>query len=100
MAGAPALQPHRLTVRVTPKGGRDAVDGWTADETGRPVLKLRVSAAASDGAANAALVALVARTLKVPRSAVRIAAGDTARVKRLEIDGVGPDEIVRAFGEP
>lgn len=83
---------------MTPKGGRDAVDGWTTDEAGRPVLKLRVSAAPADGAANAAVIALVAKALRVPRSAVRIAAGETARVKRLEIDGIGPAEIVGAFG--
>ena len=90
----------RLTVRVTPKGGRDAIDGWAADAAGRPVLKLRVSAAASEGAANAAVVALVARTLKLPKSAVRIVAGETARVKRLEIDGADEHVIGIAFGAP
>lgn len=89
----------RLTVRVTPRGGRDAVEGWTQDETGRPMLKLRVSAAAAEGAANAAVIKLVAKALKRPKSAVRIAAGDTARVKRLEIDGE-PAELVEAFGNP
>lgn len=98
MAGRPAIPPHRLTVRVTPKGGRDAVDGWMLDEAARPVLKLRVSAAASDGAANAAVVALVAKSLRVARSAVRIATGESARVKRLEIAGVEHADIVRAFG--
>lgn len=98
MARRAAVPPHRLTVRVTPKGGRDAVDGWAKDEAGRPLLKLRVSAAAADGAANAAVVALLARSLRAPKSAVRITAGQTARVKRLEIDGVGPEEIARAFG--
>lgn len=90
----------RLAVRVTPKGGRDAVDGWSADEAGRPVLKVRVSAAPADGAANAAVIALVAKALKVPRSAVRIAAGETARVKRLEIDGATEADLARAFGAP
>ena len=89
----------RLTVRVTPRGGRDAVEGWTQDEAGRPILKLRVSAAAAEGAANAAVIKLVAKALKRPKSAVRIAAGDTARVKRLEIDGE-PAELVAAFGNP
>ena len=68
------------------------------DDAGRPLLKLRVSAAAADGAANAAVVALVARSLHVPKSAVRIASGEAARVKRLEIEGVAPDEVARAFG--
>lgn len=90
----------RLTVRVTPRGGRDAVEGWSADETGRPILKLRVSAAAAEGAANAAVIVLLAKALKVPKSAVRIASGDTARIKRLEIDGVDDAAIFAAFGAP
>ena len=85
-------------MRVTPRGGRDAVDGWTADAEGRPLLKLRVTAAPSDGAANAAVIELVAKALRVPRSAVRIASGETARVKRLEIAGVTPADLDRAFG--
>jgi len=85
-------------VRVTPRGGRDAVDGWTADADGRPLLKLRVSAAPSDGAANAAVIELVAKALRIPRSAVRIAAGETARIKRLEIAGVTAADLDRAFG--
>lgn len=85
-------------MRVTPRGGRDAVDGWTADADGRPLLKLRVSAAPSDGAANAAVIELVAKALRIPRSAVRIAAGETARIKRLEIAGVTAADLDRAFG--
>jgi len=61
------------------------------------VLKLRVAAAAADGAANASVIALVARALDVPRSAVRLAAGQTARVKRLEVAGVDAEDIARAF---
>lgn len=85
---------------MTPRGGRDAVDGWSVDDAGRAILRLRVAAAAADGAANAAVTALVARTLGVGRSAIRIASGQTARVKRLEIDGVGADDIGRGFGAP
>lgn len=87
-------------MRVTPKGGSDAVDGWTADEAGRPILKVRVSAAASEGAANAAVVALIAKALKRPRSAVRITAGETSRVKRLEIEGVDAEALAATFGTP
>lgn len=89
----------RLTVRVTPRGGRDAVEGWGADADGRPVLKIRVAAAPADGAANAAVTALVAKALGLPRSAVRVAGGATARVKRLEIDGADPTDLARAFGQ-
>lgn len=90
----------RLAVRVTPRGGRDAVEGWTRDEAGRPVLKLRVAAAAADGAANAAVAALVARALGTPKSQVTLLRGQTARVKQLEIAGVDAAAIARAFGPP
>jgi uncharacterized protein YggU (UPF0235/DUF167 family) len=87
-----------LAVRLTPRGGRDAVDGWALDADGRAYLKVRVASPPVDGAANAALLAFLAKTLKLPRSAVRLAAGETARVKRLELDGVGPDDLAQAFG--
>ena len=77
----------RLRVRLTPRGGRDRIDGWAADADGAAVLKVRVAAPPVDGAANAALVALLAKALGVPKSAVTIAAGQGARLKTVEIDG-------------
>jgi uncharacterized protein len=41
----------RLTVRLTPRGGADRIDGWHADAEGRPVLKARVRPAPADGQA-------------------------------------------------
>lgn len=92
--------PEVLAVRLTPRGGRDAVDGWASDADGRPYLKVRVASPPVDGAANAALLAFLAKALKIPRSAIRLAAGDTARLKRLELDGVTPDDLAKAFGAP
>lgn len=54
---------------------------------GREVLKVRVRAAPSDGEANAALVALIAKALGLPRARVSIVAGATARLKRVRILG-------------
>jgi uncharacterized protein (TIGR00251 family) len=79
-----------VLLRLTPKGGRDAIDGIERLADGRVVLKARVRAAASDGEANAALLRLMARTLKVAPRQVSLVAGATARVKRLEIEGAGP----------
>ena len=90
MAGRPwtaAADGIVLTVRLTPKGGRDSVDGIEQTSDGRPVLKVRVRAAPSDGAANDALVRLIAKALRVPTRAVELVAGHTARVKRLKIGG-------------
>ena len=85
-------------MRLTPRGGRDAVDGWAVDADGRAYLKVRVASPPVDGAANAALVALIAKTLRVPRSAVRVASGETARLKRLELQGVDQAQLAAAFG--
>jgi uncharacterized protein (TIGR00251 family) len=85
----------KLAVRLTPRGGRDAIEGFGEDEAGRPLLKVRVAAPPVDGEANASLVRLIAKALGLPRSAVRIASGETARVKVLEIDGVDEAEVRR-----
>lgn len=76
-----------VAVRLTPKGGRDAVDGIELLADGQPVLKMRVRAAPSDGEANAALVKLVAKTLGMAPRHVEIVAGTTARLKRVRIEG-------------
>jgi uncharacterized protein (TIGR00251 family) len=90
MAGRPwaaAADGIVLTVRLTPKGGRDSIDGIEETSDGRPVLKVRVRAAPSDGDANDALVRLIAKTVGVPPRAVNLVTGHTARLKRLKIDG-------------
>jgi uncharacterized protein YggU (UPF0235/DUF167 family) len=76
-----------LAVRLTPKGGRDSIDGIELLADGRSVLKARVRAAPSEGEANDALVRLLAKSLGVPPRDVMLAAGATARVKRLAIAG-------------
>jgi len=91
---------QRLTVRVTPRGGRDAVEGWTRDAAGRPVLKLRVAAAAADGAANAAVLALLAEALGRPRSALALLRGAAARVKQIAVEGLSEAELARRLGSP
>ena len=82
-----------LAVRLTPKGGRDGIDGIELLADGRSVLKVRVRAAPSEGEANAALVRLVAKAVGVPPRDVALAAGATARIKRLTISGDSPTLI-------
>ena len=78
-----------VLVRLTPRGGRDAIEGVEQLADGRSVLKARVRAAASEGEANAALIKLLAKTLGVAARDVRLAAGATARVKRVQVAGAG-----------
>jgi len=78
-----------LTIRLTPKGGRDAIDGVGALADGRIALMARVRAAPADGEANAALIRLIAKVVGVPLRDIALTAGITARVKRLVISGDG-----------
>ncbi len=78
-----------LRIRLTPRGGRDALEGIAAMADGSAVLKARVSAAPEKGLANAALEKLVAKTLGVPKSAVAVVGGETARLKTVRVSGDG-----------
>jgi len=86
-----AIAPGGLSVdiRLTPKGGRDFIDGIERLADGRAVLKARVRAAPSEGAANAALIRLIAQALDIAPRQVTLAAGASARIKRLLILGDG-----------
>jgi uncharacterized protein YggU (UPF0235/DUF167 family) len=75
---------------LTPKGGRDAIDGVETLADGRAVLKARVAAPPSEGEANEALCRLIAKALKLPPRDVTLAAGAASRVKRLAVAGDGP----------
>jgi uncharacterized protein YggU (UPF0235/DUF167 family) len=84
-----------VQVRLTPKGGSDRIDGLGELADGRKVMMARVRAAPDKGAANAALEALLAKAVGVPRSAVSLITGHTARLKGLRIDGEVADLIER-----
>jgi uncharacterized protein (TIGR00251 family) len=81
------VEAFRFAVRLTPRGGRDAIDGWAEDSSGKRHLKARVSLPPEDGKANKALIALLAKSLEIPKSSIRIAAGETSRLKTIEIVG-------------
>ncbi len=76
-----------LSVRLTPRGGRDAIEGVEMLADGRAVLTARVRAVPEDGRANAALEKLLADELGYSARAIRIVAGATSRLKTIRIDG-------------
>ncbi len=76
-----------LALRVTPRGGRDAIDGIETLSDGRSVLKVRVRAVADGGEANRAVAELLAKSIGVPRARVRLVSGATSRLKQVAIDG-------------
>jgi len=87
-----------LHIRLTPKGGRDAIDGIEPLSNGQSVLKVRVRAVPEDGKANKALIKLIADTLDCAASSIEIVSGATARIKTLKIvgDGQALDERLRS----
>lgn len=76
-----------LAVRLTPRAARTGLDGVRAEADGRPVLALRVAAPPVEGAANAALVAFVAKSLGLRKASVTLVSGETSRTKRLHLSG-------------
>ncbi|MGE3960411.1 MAG: DUF167 domain-containing protein [Dehalococcoidia bacterium] len=83
----------RLSVRLTPRASREEIAG---ERDG--VLLVRVTAPPVDGAANDALVRLLAKTLRVPRGAVAIVSGETARAKVVAVDGLDDEEVRARLG--
>ena len=82
---------HRLVVRVQPGASADRIEGRGTDDAGRVFLKVRVRARPEDGAANAAVEAVVAKALGVAKSSVKVVTGGKVRLKGLGIEG--PPEL-------
>jgi uncharacterized protein (TIGR00251 family) len=76
-----------LFLRVTPNAGLDRIEGFESRDDGTTVLRVRVRAVPDKGKANAAVIALLGKTLGVPRSSISLVAGETSRHKTLRVDG-------------
>ncbi|MCK1543039.1 DUF167 domain-containing protein [Bradyrhizobium sp. 147] len=76
-----------IALRVTPRGGRDDIDGIEQLSDGRSVLKVRVRAIADGGEANKSVLVLLAKSLGVPKANVRLLSGATSRLKQIAIEG-------------
>ena len=76
----------RFRVRLTPRGGRDAIEGWSGIGAGA-FLKVRVRVAPEDGKANTAVIALLAKELGIAKSTLAIVGGQKARLKTIALAG-------------
>jgi uncharacterized protein (TIGR00251 family) len=76
-----------VALRVTPRSGRDDIDGVETLANGRSVVKVRVRAIAEGGEANRAVTELIAKALGVTKASVRILSGTTSRLKQIAVDG-------------
>lgn len=88
----------RLFVRLTPKASRNAIGDVMADANGQEQLKVAVTAVPENGKANQALIKLLAKAVKCPKSSVRIVSGQTDRTKTLLIDG-NPEELMAKISQ-
>jgi uncharacterized protein (TIGR00251 family) len=79
-----------LAIRLTPRAAREKIGGLFTDSDGRRWLQASVTAPPDKGKANAALIALLAKTLKHPASKILLETGDTNRLKRLRFPDCGP----------
>ena len=89
-----ARQGVRLKVKAVPGASRDGIAGWLGD-----ALKVRVTAPAEAGAANAAIRELLATVLDVPTRRVRIASGGSSSRKVVEVSGIRPEEARRRIAD-
>jgi uncharacterized protein len=92
---APTSTGLRLAVRLTPRAARSGLDGFAPGADGRPALRLRVAAPPVEGAANAALIDLLAGSLRMRKSDVAIVGGARGRSKLLELRGDPADLLAR-----
>jgi uncharacterized protein (TIGR00251 family) len=82
-----------IDVKVVPRAVSDEIVGWLAG-----ALKVRVQAPPEDGRANRAVEELLAAALGLKKNAVTVAAGRASPRKRVAIEGLTRDEIVRRLG--
>ncbi|WP_346906551.1 DUF167 family protein [uncultured Roseibium sp.] len=87
-----------VDIRLTPKSSKDGIDGIDRLADGRCVLKARVRAVPEKGAANAALIKLIAKAVGLPKSAIDLESGSTSRIKTLRLTGDG-DRLSAVLGE-
>ena len=87
-----------LSVRLAPKSARDEITGIETLADGHCTLKVRVRPPPQEGEANAVLIRLIAKALRIPASAVVIEAGATGRVKTLSLQG-DPEQLANALAE-
>lgn len=76
-----------LAVQVSPKSSENRIVGWTSDESNKPELLVKLTAAPTDGKANEALIKLLAKELDIPKRDIQIKRGHASRHKILSIEG-------------
>ena len=82
----------RISVRLQPRSSRDEILGWQKKDA-EGALRVCVKAPPVDGAANKALVQLLAKALSIRKSNITLVSGATVRNKIIEVEGLTVDEL-------
>lgn len=82
-----------VSLRVTPNAAADRIEGTETRDDGNTVLRIRVTAVPDKGKANAAVIALLAKAIGVPKSAITLVSGETARLKTVRISGAADSSV-------
>lgn len=90
---ASASESVHLRVLLSPRANKNAVVGMQGED-----VKIKIAAPPVDGAANAALVKFLAKTLRLPADDITVVAGQTGRRKIVKIEGLGDTEVRAALG--
>ncbi|MGB0747817.1 MAG: DUF167 domain-containing protein [Magnetospiraceae bacterium] len=79
----------QLLIRVTPRANKNKINGLRVGGDGRTRLLVSVTAPPEGGKANAAVIKLLAKTWRLPKTAISVLAGATDRDKTLLLEAVG-----------
>ncbi len=90
---APKTNTKTITVRLNPNARQSKILGWEEDLFGERTLKVQVTEIPEKGKANKALIKLLSKQWKIPKSNINIVRGETSRTKILEIEGITPEHL-------
>lgn len=93
----PDTETVTINIKLTPKGSKNAIQGWANDVDGNPVLKVMVTTPPEKGKANKALIALLAKEWSIAKSQITITSGETSRNKVVKISGIKSGAIATPF---
>ena len=82
-----------LFVRATPKAAHERIGDITHDANEHCYLKIYITTAPEDGKANEAIINLLAKTFKLPKTCITLISGATHRLKCFNMDGISIDEV-------
>jgi len=83
-----------VPIRATPRAGKSALAGVRDG-----VLLVRLRAAPADGAANAELLVLLSKVLRVPKRDIALVSGQSSRTKRVRVAGLGAAATLARLAE-